>query len=197
MSALRPGRGYHFRVLAQNAQGQGPWSQPLQASTAADVPGPPSQPVCSRRTANGFTVKWVAPEVENGAPVVSYRCVKLLLASGTCNIATSHLQLLLGDKGPLVLPFLASFCYVQLWLASNSLCRQTMQVHIHSWSMFVLQTVKGSSCPMSASQGDNIETPSNTVNRVLVSLTCSRVQGLHVSQMQLATCPLHVYVNKA
>lgn len=77
VSDLRPGRGYHFRVLAQNAQGQGPWSQPLQASTAADVPGPPSQPVCSKRTANGVIVKWAAPEVENGAPVVSYRWVRL------------------------------------------------------------------------------------------------------------------------
>ena len=85
---MRPGKAYHFRVLAQNAQGQGLWSQPLQASTAADVPGAPSQPVCSKRTATGFTVKWVAPEVENGAPVVSYRCARLLLASATCKMAS-------------------------------------------------------------------------------------------------------------
>ncbi|KAL3147790.1 Fibronectin type III domain-containing protein 3B, variant 2 [Trebouxia sp. C0010 RCD-2024] len=73
VSDLRPGRGYQFRVLAQNAQGQGPWSQPLHASAEADVPGAPSQPVCSKRTSNGVTVKWVAPEVENGSPVISYR----------------------------------------------------------------------------------------------------------------------------
>lgn len=77
VGGLRPGRGYSFRVRAQNTQGQGPWSQPLQASTAADVPGPPPQPVCSKRTAAGVTVKWEAPEQEHGAPVVSYRCVCL------------------------------------------------------------------------------------------------------------------------
>ncbi len=73
VSGLRPGRGYSFRVRAQNAQGQGPWSQPLQATTAADIPGPPSQPVCSKRTAAGVTVKWEAPEQDNGVAVVSYR----------------------------------------------------------------------------------------------------------------------------
>ena len=73
IGGLRPGRGYDFRVRAQNAQGQSPWSQPLQASTAADTPGPPSQPVCSKRTANGVSVKWDAAEQENGAQVFAYR----------------------------------------------------------------------------------------------------------------------------
>ena len=105
MSDLRPGKGYHFRVLAQNAQGQSLWSQPLQASTAADVPGPPSQPVCSKRSAKGITVKWLAPEVENGAAVVSYRCFRLSVVSGTCNIA----MLLLGVQDP---TFCCSFLVV-------------------------------------------------------------------------------------
>ncbi|KAL0040936.1 hypothetical protein WJX79_010532 [Trebouxia sp. C0005] len=73
ITRLRPGRGYSFRARAQNGQGQGPWSQVLQGSTAADMPGAPSQPVCSKRTASGVNVRWEAPEQENGAPVVSYR----------------------------------------------------------------------------------------------------------------------------
>ena len=78
ISGLRPGRLHSFRVRAQNAQGQGPWSSPLQASTSADTPGPPSRPVCSKRTSNGVAVKWEAPEQENGASVISYRFVQII-----------------------------------------------------------------------------------------------------------------------
>ncbi len=85
ITRLRPGRGYSFRARAQNGQGQGPWSQVLQGSTAADVPGVPSQPVCSKRTTSGVNVRWEAPEQENGAPVVSYRWAhQLMLLQTKC-----------------------------------------------------------------------------------------------------------------
>jgi hypothetical protein len=41
-SALQPGCQYLVRVAAQNAAGQGQFCLPLQLTTAADVPLPPS-----------------------------------------------------------------------------------------------------------------------------------------------------------
>lgn len=73
MEDLLPGKQYQFRVRAQNAQGQSSWSKTLQASTAADVPEPPTHLTCSKRQASGALIKWSAPEQDNGAAVYSYR----------------------------------------------------------------------------------------------------------------------------
>lgn len=72
---LGPGREYQFRVRAQSAQGQSPWSDTLQSRTASDVPGSPGQPSCSKRTSSGVNVKWDSPDQENGSAVKSYRYV--------------------------------------------------------------------------------------------------------------------------
>jgi hypothetical protein len=41
VSGLLPGQSYALRVCANNAAGQGPFSEPLRATTAPAPPGPP------------------------------------------------------------------------------------------------------------------------------------------------------------
>lgn len=68
--ALEAGIRYQLRVRAGNAVGWGPWSEPLAAATAPDVPAAPAGLTAK---AVGTTVRaaWEAPE-DNGAPISAY-----------------------------------------------------------------------------------------------------------------------------
>lgn len=74
---LSPGTQYVFQLRAVNKVGKGPWSDPLEVTSGAVAPEPPS-PVDV--TWNGLVAHcaWEPPRC-NGAPIVDY---KLELAQG-------------------------------------------------------------------------------------------------------------------
>ena len=70
-TGLTPGT-YRFKVVAVNAAGWGAWSAPspaISTTTAASVPGAPTDVVGSNATATSITVSWTPPA---GSPVIRY-----------------------------------------------------------------------------------------------------------------------------
>ena len=63
-TGLSPSTTYYFRVRAQNADGQGAYSQVLSFTTDAGVavpPGAPAAPTETAKTRSSITVSWTAP----------------------------------------------------------------------------------------------------------------------------------------
>ena len=87
-TGLSPGTRKYYQIRAHNSQGPGPWSDPKNATTQADVP---DKPVLTA-TANGQTkidLTWEEPE-DNGASISRYELqVSDDGNSGWTNLATS------------------------------------------------------------------------------------------------------------
>ena len=87
-TGLSPGTRKYYQVRARNSKGPGPWSDPKNATTQADVP---AKPVLTA-TANGQTeidLSWDEPE-DNGASITRYELqVSDDGNSGWTNLATS------------------------------------------------------------------------------------------------------------
>ncbi|KAL4434999.1 hypothetical protein ABPG77_003824 [Micractinium sp. CCAP 211/92] len=67
---LEAGSRYQLRVRAGNAVGWGPWSEPLAAATAPDVPAAPAG-LSAKAVGTAVRAAWEAPE-DNGAPISAY-----------------------------------------------------------------------------------------------------------------------------
>lgn len=66
---LQPGALYFFRVQAMNSQGSSAWSGWARLLTPSDAPAPPPALRAWAAGAGAVSLKWEAPECDNGAPV--------------------------------------------------------------------------------------------------------------------------------
>ena len=96
---LDPGTTRHYRVYAINEHGTSPASNVAFAKTDATVPGVPRNLVAVADGTSQIDLKWVAPEVDGGSPVIGYRIlvstadnlwVALVDNTGTGSTAYSH-----------------------------------------------------------------------------------------------------------
>lgn len=70
---LRAGCTYRVRVCAYNAAGEGPYSVPVDISTAPDVASQPSAPHATQRWQQALQLAWRPPQHDGGSPIHAYR----------------------------------------------------------------------------------------------------------------------------
>lgn len=70
---LPPGTTRHYRVAAVNARGRGPYSDVVQATTAASLPGRPGSLRFVALDATSITLAWNPPLTTGGAAITGYR----------------------------------------------------------------------------------------------------------------------------
>ncbi len=70
---LPPGVTRHYRVAAVNSRGRGPYSNVVQASTPANLPGRPSGLRFEMLDATSITLAWNPPLTTGGAAITGYR----------------------------------------------------------------------------------------------------------------------------
>lgn len=70
---LAPGSTRHYRVAAVNSRGRGPYSNVVQASTPANLPGRPGGLRFVALDATSITLAWNPPLTTGGAAITDYR----------------------------------------------------------------------------------------------------------------------------
>lgn len=70
---LPPGSTRHYRVAAINSRGRGPYSNVVQATTPANLPGRPSNLRFIRLESTSITLAWNPPLTTGGAAITDYR----------------------------------------------------------------------------------------------------------------------------
>lgn len=72
-TGLRRATEYRFRLRAETADGQGPWSADVTYATPADRPAAPGRPTPKGKIhSRAFRLRWEPPHEDGGAPLESY-----------------------------------------------------------------------------------------------------------------------------
>ncbi|KAK9847425.1 hypothetical protein WJX84_006386 [Apatococcus fuscideae] len=113
---LRAGCTYRVRVCAYNAAGEGPYSVPVDISTAPDVASQPSAPHATQRWQQALQLAWRPPQHDGGSPIHAYRLegcrVGAVEVAGACqrSSASKGKQAVQPLYAPIHLPDAALAC---------------------------------------------------------------------------------------